>query len=182
MIIKYQGYTPEIDKMAYVDLTAQVIGDVVIGEESSVWFNAVLRGDINSIRIGKFTNIQDGCILHTSENEESRVELGDHITVGHRAILHGCKIESFSLVGMGSVILDGAVVESESMVAAGAVVTKGTVVGKRTLVAGVPAKQIRELEDGEGEGIKASALAYARIKEGYRTPDEDKFDVKGFRS
>ena len=181
MIIKYEEYTPEIHKNAYVDLSAQVIGDVIIEEESSIWFTAVLRGDVNPIRIGKFTNIQDGCILHTSENEESRVDIGDHVTVGHRAILHGCKIESYSLIGMGAVILDGAVVESGSIVGAGAVVTKGTIVAKRTMVAGVPAVPLREIGEQEFEGIKSSALSYSELKEKYRIPEQDKFGVRGFQ-
>jgi carbonic anhydrase/acetyltransferase-like protein (isoleucine patch superfamily) len=181
MIIKYGSHTPQIHKRAYVDLTAYVIGDVTIGEESSVWFGAVIRGDINRIRIGKFTNIQDGCVLHVSENE-GYLEIGDHVTVGHRAILHACKVESYCLIGMGAVVLDGAVVGPESIVGAGAVVTKGTVVPKRALVVGVPAKPIREVGDEDIEEIRSSANGYVQLKENYLKPDEEKFNVRGFGS
>jgi len=181
MIIKYGGLVPQIHKSAYVDLTAYVIGDVVIGEESSVWFGAVIRGDVGSIRIGKFTNIQDGCVLHVS-GEEGSLEIGDHVTVGHNATLHGCRVESYCLIGMGAVVLDGAIVGPESIVGAGAVVTKGTVVPKRTLVAGVPAKPIREVGDDDIEEIRSSAKGYAGLKENYRKPDEEKFNVRGFGS
>jgi carbonic anhydrase/acetyltransferase-like protein (isoleucine patch superfamily) len=163
MIKSYKGIHPDIDSSAFVDQSAQVIGDVKIGEESSVWFNATIRGDVNSIRIGARTNIQDGSVLHVTKDTHPLL-LGDDITIGHSVSLHGCHIEGPALIGIGAIILDGAHIEPNVMVAAGALVTEGMRVKSGTLVMGAPAKPKRPLTPEELEWLKISALNYV----GYR--------------
>jgi carbonic anhydrase/acetyltransferase-like protein (isoleucine patch superfamily) len=135
-----------------------VIGDVRVGKDASVWFGAVLRGDINSILVGERTNIQDGCVLHVTH--EHGVRIGRDVTVGHRAVVHGCTIADECLIGMGSVILDGVRIETHALVAAGAVVLEKTVVPEGSLVAGIPARVIRQLTGREREAISESARHY----------------------
>ena len=166
MIKKYLNESPRIDKSAFIEESAQIIGDVEIGANSSIWFNAVVRGDVNYIRIGEKTNIQDGSILHVTLNKFP-LYIGNRVTVGHGAILHGCQIEDDTLIGLGAKILDGALVESFSMVAAGSVVKQGFKVPSGYLVAGVPAKVIRPLSDEEKEKIKISADNYVRYFKNY---------------
>ncbi len=157
MIRSYQGMTPRIPESSYVDLSAQVIGDVVLGENSSVWMNAVLRGDVNSIRVGSHSNVQDCCVLHGQRNLYS-VTVGDWVTIGHNATVHGCVVEDAVLIGMGVVVLNNARIGEGSIIAAGAIVPEGTQVPPRTLWAGVPAKLRRTLDDKDRELI----LMYAR--------------------
>ena len=157
-IVLYQGISPEIDKSVFIAPNATVIGDVQIKADSSIWFGAVLRGDEVSIRIGQRTNIQDGVIIHGDEGKD--VIIGDDVTIGHGAIVHGCKIESGALIGMGAVILDGVVVESGALVAAGAVVSPGKRVCANTLWAGVPAKQIRTMDNRPQSAILKNAEHY----------------------
>ena len=157
MIRSYQGKQPVVGESSYVDLSAQVIGDVEIGENSSVWMNAVLRGDVNSIRVGNNSNVQDCAVLHGQRYLYS-VTVGDWVTIGHNAIVHGCVLEDTVLIGMNATVLNNAHVGEGSIIAAGAVVPEGTVVPKRTLWAGVPAKMRRELGDADRELI----LTYAR--------------------
>jgi carbonic anhydrase/acetyltransferase-like protein (isoleucine patch superfamily) len=149
--------TPRIPESSYVDLSAQVIGDVVLGENSSVWMNAVLRGDVNSIRVGSHSNVQDCCVLHGQRNLYS-VTVGDWVTIGHNATVHGCVVEDAVLIGMGVVVLNNARIGEGSIIAAGAIVPEGTQVPPRTLWAGVPAKLRRTLDDKDRELI----LMYAR--------------------
>ena len=157
MIRSYQGRQPVVPGTSYVDLSAQVIGDVELGENSSVWMNAVLRGDVNSIRVGSNSNVQDCAVLHGQRYLYS-VHVGDWVTIGHNATVHGCVVEDAVLIGMGVVVLNNARIGEGSIIAAGAVVPEGTVVPPRTLWAGVPAKMRRELADKDRELI----LQYAR--------------------
>jgi carbonic anhydrase/acetyltransferase-like protein (isoleucine patch superfamily) len=157
MIRSYQGRQPVVGENSYVDLSAQVIGDVEIGENSSVWMNAVLRGDVNSIRVGNNSNVQDCAVLHGQRYLYS-VTVGDWVTIGHNAIVHGCVLEDTVLIGMNATVLNNAHIGEGSIIAAGAVVPEGTIVPKRTLWAGVPAKMRRELGDADRELI----LTYAR--------------------
>jgi carbonic anhydrase/acetyltransferase-like protein (isoleucine patch superfamily) len=157
MIRSYQGMQPVLPESSYVDLSAQVIGDVVIGEHSSVWMNAVIRGDVNSIRIGSNSNVQDCAVLHGQRYLYS-VTVGDWVTIGHNATVHGCVLEDAVLIGMNATVLNNARVGEGSIIAAGAVVPEGTVVPPRTLWAGIPAKMRRDLGDKDRELI----LTYAR--------------------
>ncbi len=146
MIRSYQGRLPQIPAGCYIDLSAQVIGDVTLGEHSSVWMNAVLRGDVHSIRVGANTNVQDCAVLH-GQRKAYPVIVGDWVTIGHNATVHGCVVGDAVLVGMGSVLLNGCRIGEGSIIAAGAVIPEGTIVPPRTLWAGVPAKLRRELGD-----------------------------------
>jgi carbonic anhydrase/acetyltransferase-like protein (isoleucine patch superfamily) len=157
MLRSYQGMYPTVPDSSYVDLSAQVVGDVTIGEHSSVWMNAVLRGDVHSIRVGDNSNVQDCAVLHGQRNLYS-VTVGDWVTIGHNAIVHGCALADTVLIGMNATVLNNAKVGEGSIIAAGAVVPEGTVVPPRTLWAGVPAKMRRELGDADRELI----LQYAR--------------------
>lgn len=143
-IIPVRGFTPEIGEDVFLAENATIIGDTVIDDGCSIWFNAVIRGDVNSIRIGKNVNIQDGSVLHTLY-EKSTIEIGDNVSVGHNATIHGAKICSNVLVGMGATILDGAVIGENSIIAANALITSNTIVEPGSLYAGVPAKKIKEV-------------------------------------
>lgn len=145
-----------------------MIGDVDLAEDSSVWFNAVLRGDIHHIRIGRRSNIQDGTIIHVTR--EYPVEIGDEVTVGHQAMLHGCRLESCSLIGMNAVVLDNARVGPFALVAAGSVVREHFVVPEGMLVAGVPAKIVRPLTDSEKQALRQSADNYVEYARSYQIP------------
>ncbi|MBP5455473.1 MAG: gamma carbonic anhydrase family protein [Paludibacteraceae bacterium] len=144
LIKSVRGFTPKIGKNVFLADNATVIGDVEMGDDCSIWFNTVLRGDVNSIRIGNKVNIQDGSVLHTLY-EKSTIEIGDNVSVGHNATIHGAKICSNVLIGMGSTILDGAVIGENSIIAANALVTSGTIVEPGSLYAGVPAKKIKDV-------------------------------------
>lgn len=150
-----------IHPSVFVAPGAFVVGDVVIGENSSVWYNAVLRGDMAQIVIGKNTNVQDGCILHTDPG--SQLRLGDYVTVGHGAILHGCTVQEGSLVGMGAIVLDGAVIGRNCLIGAGALVTRRTVVPDGSLVLGNPAKIKRSLSAKEQENLRDNAYEYIAL-------------------
>ncbi|HEY9126552.1 MAG TPA: gamma carbonic anhydrase family protein [Acidobacteriaceae bacterium] len=166
MLRSYQGRQPIIGDDSYIDLSAQVIGDVTIGEHSSVWMNAVLRGDVNSIRVGNNSNVQDCAVLHGQRYLYS-VTVGDWVTIGHNAIVHGCTLEDMVLIGMNATVLNNAKVGEGSIIAAGAVVPEGTVVPPRTLWAGVPAKMRRELGDADRELILQYAKNYVDYTEIY---------------
>lgn len=163
MLRSYRGITPGVHPTAYVDESAQIIGDVQIGAESSVWMNCVVRGDVNHIRIGRRSNLQDGTIVHVMRDTHA-THLGDEVTVGHGAILHGCVIADRCLIGMGAVLLNGVTVASDSIVAAGTLVPEETRIPPRSLVMGRPGKVRRELSDQE----VASILDYAGRYVGYR--------------
>jgi carbonic anhydrase/acetyltransferase-like protein (isoleucine patch superfamily) len=154
MIRPFRGVLPQIPTSAYVDVSAQVIGDVHLGEQSSVWCNAVLRGDMFYIRIGDRTNIQDNCVVHTRTGTHPTI-LQDEVTVGHSVTLHGCYVERGALIGIGSIVLDDARVGSQSLVAAGSLISPGTIIPARSLVMGIPARVKRALTDEEVSGLGA---------------------------
>ncbi len=150
--------SPRVATSAFVAQSADVIGDVEIGENASVWYQCVLRGDINRIAIGANSNVQDGTVIHVADRAGTVV--GEWVTVGHRALLHACTIEDEVLIGMGAIVMDGAVVGSRSIVGAGAVVTGGTIVPPGSLVLGAPAKVTRSLTEAEQESIRVWAVRY----------------------
>lgn len=154
MIKPFREKTPKIDRSAFVAENAVIIGDVEIAAEASIWYNCVLRGDVNFIRIGARTNIQDGTIIHVSRGEQYPTIIEEEVTVGHSATIHGCRIESGSLVGIGAIVLDGARIGRNSLIAAGSVVTPNTVIPERSFVVGSPARVKRELSDDEVEGLQ----------------------------
>jgi carbonic anhydrase/acetyltransferase-like protein (isoleucine patch superfamily) len=163
----FGGKTPRIDPSVYLAEGSVVIGDVEIGAGSSIWFGAVVRGDVNSIRIGARTNIQDLAVVHVTGGTYPTV-IGDDVTVGHQAVLHGCTVKDRCLIGIGAIVLDGAVVGEEAMVGAGTLVPPGMVVPDRTLVMGAPARVKRTLDDADVEGLRASAAHYVDHAERYR--------------
>jgi carbonic anhydrase/acetyltransferase-like protein (isoleucine patch superfamily) len=145
LIKEVRGFTPQIGKNCYLAENATVVGDVVIGDDCSVWFNAVLRGDVNSIRIGNKVNIQDGAVLHTLY-QKSVVEIGDNVSIAHNAVIHGAKICSNVLIGMGAIVMDHAVIGENSIIAAGAVVLSNTIVESGSIWGGNPAKKLKDIE------------------------------------
>ena len=167
MITAFQNIHPSIHETAFITDDAIVIGDVEIGEDASIWFGSIVRGDVNYIRIGARTNIQDATVIHVSSKDHPTV-LEDNITVGHRVTLHGCYVESGSLVGIGSIILDGARIGRNSLVAAGSLVTPGTVIPPSSLVMGAPAKVKRPLSDEELNGLDQSWKNYVELSRRYR--------------
>ena len=156
-IMPYKGITPSIHESVTLFDGVCITGDVEISEDCTVWFNSVIRGDVNAIRIGKRTNIQDLCMLHVT-HERYALTIGSDVTLGHSVVVHGCTIHDFALVGMGARVLDGAVINSRSIVAAGAIVRERFIVPEGTLVAGTPAKIIRDLTDSDMEMITAIPL------------------------
>lgn len=166
MIRSYQGRLPQIPTSCYVDLSAQLIGDVILGEHSSVWMNAVLRGDVNSIRVGANSNVQDCSVLHGQRNLYP-VIVGDWVTIGHNATVHGCVVEDAVLIGMGVTILNDCRIGEGSIIAAGAVLPEHTVVPPRTLWAGVPAKLRREISEADRKLILEYAQNYLDYTEIY---------------
>jgi carbonic anhydrase/acetyltransferase-like protein (isoleucine patch superfamily) len=169
MILEYKGCHPKIHNSVFVAESADLIGDVTVGKESSIWFHAVLRGDVNFIRIGERTNIQDGCVLHVTYKTHPLI-LHDGITVGHGVMLHGCTIASNTLIGIGSVLLDGCEVAENTIVGAGSLVTERTRIPSGVLAIGRPAKPYRDLTEEEIEGIRKSAAHYVEYKKDYKTP------------
>ncbi|HZX13430.1 MAG TPA: gamma carbonic anhydrase family protein [Thermodesulfobacteriota bacterium] len=159
MIKSYNGIFPKIHSSVFIADSAEVIGDVTIGEESSVWFQTVIRGDVNFIKIGARTNIQDNSVLHVTHNTHP-VIIGNDVTAGHRVVIHGCTISDYVLIGIGAIVLDGAIVEENSIVGAGSLVAPGFKVPSGTVVMGVPAKVKRELSPEEVMQIKQSAVNY----------------------
>src|SRR5580693_10124130 len=157
MLRSYQGHSPKIPASCYIDQSAQILGDVVLGERASVWMNAVLRGDVNSIRLGTCSNVQDCAVLHGQRNLYP-VIVGDWVTIGHNATVHGCVVEDECLIGIGARVLNNCRIGTGSIIAAGSVVPEHTVVPPRTLWAGVPAKMRRELTDKD----RALILEYAK--------------------
>jgi carbonic anhydrase/acetyltransferase-like protein (isoleucine patch superfamily) len=169
----FKGNSPRIAANAYVDETALVIGDVSIGEDSSIWPMVVARGDVNSIHIGAGSNIQDGSVLHVTHDSKYApggfaLHIGDGVTVGHRVVLHGCRIGDGCLIGMTATVMDGAVVGPRSIVGAGCLVPGGKVLEGGFLYVGSPARQARALTESELESLKYAAQHYARLKEQHR--------------
>lgn len=167
MILKYKDHTPEIHESCFVAGSADIIGRVTLEEDCSIWFGAVLRGDCNSIHIGKGSNIQDNCTVHVGHVES--VEIGEHVTVGHNAVIHGCKIGSNCLIGMGSTILNNAEIGENTIIGAGSLVTSGKKIPSGVLCMGSPAKVIRQLSDEEIEKvIKSGARFYLEEMKEYK--------------
>ena len=164
MITEFKGKKPLISETAFVADSAEIIGDVEVGYNSSIWFNAVIRGDVHFIKMGNKVNVQDGAVIHCTY-QKSPTTIGNNVSIGHNAIVHGCTIKDNVLVGMGSIIMDDCVVESNSIIAAGAVVTTGTHVEAGSIYAGMPAKKIKdispELSKGEIDRIANNYVKYS---------------------
>jgi carbonic anhydrase/acetyltransferase-like protein (isoleucine patch superfamily) len=166
----HEDKKPEIGKQVYLAPYSVVLGDVKIGEGSSIWFNSVIRGDVNSIEIGKNTNIQDLSMIHVTNLDSPKAAntiIGDEVTVGHRVIIHGCTIEDRCLIGMGAIVMDKVVVGESSIIGAGSLVTERTIIPPRSLVIGSPAKVVRELTDAEINWLPKSAEHYAKLAKKY---------------
>jgi len=174
MLHKYQGISPKLGHNTWVAPSADVIGDVTCGEECSIWFGCVVRGDVHYIKIGDRVNIQDLSMIHVTHykkpdrSDGNPTIIGNDVTIGHRVMLHGCTIEDACLIGMSATILDGAVIGKESIVGAGALVTKGKIFPPRSLIMGSPAKAVRELGDDEVKELYASAHRYVAFKSEYQ--------------
>jgi carbonic anhydrase/acetyltransferase-like protein (isoleucine patch superfamily) len=167
MVRIFKNHAPRVAPSAYVDESAQVIGDVVIGEESSVWMNAVVRGDVNHIRIGSRTNVQDGTIVHVMRDPSHPTTVGDDVTVGHGVTLHGCSVADRCLIGMGAILLNGSSVGEDCIVAAGTLLPEGMAVPARSLVMGSPGNVRRPLTDDEVAFILQSAQNYVAYRLDY---------------
>ena len=171
-IRSYQGKTPVLGARAYVDPAATLIGDVELGDDSSLWPGTVVRGDVHYIRIGARTNVQDGTIIHVTHDGTYTpggfpTIIGDDVTIGHAAVIHACRIEDLCLIGMHATVLDGAVVKKYGFVGAGAVVSPGKTVGEGELWLGNPARMVRRLSEREIEQLRYSAQHYVRLKDAY---------------
>ncbi|MBT4904928.1 MAG: gamma carbonic anhydrase family protein [Flavobacteriaceae bacterium] len=165
MLIKtVRGFTPQWGSDCFVAENATLIGDLIMGDQCSVWYQAVIRGDVNAIRVGNRVNIQDGAVIHATY-EKAATTIGDDVSIGHNAIVHGCILKDKVLVGMGSIIMDNCIVESNSIIAAGSVVTQNTHIPEGTIYAGIPARKIKdidpELQKGEIERIAKNYLMYS---------------------
>lgn len=164
VILPVKGISPKLGENCFVAPNATIVGDVVMGDECSVWFNAVVRGDVNSIRIGNKVNIQDGAVLHCTY-QKTKVSLGNNVSIGHNAIVHGCTVHDNVLIGMGAIVMDNCEIGSNTIIAAGAVVTEGTIVPSGCIFAGVPAKKVKdisqELISGEIDRIANNYLMYS---------------------
>jgi carbonic anhydrase/acetyltransferase-like protein (isoleucine patch superfamily) len=164
VILPVKGVQPEFGKDCFIAPNATIVGDVIMGEGCSVWFNAVVRGDVNSIRIGNKVNIQDGAVIHCTY-EKTKTIIGDNVSIGHNAIVHGCTVEDNVLIGMGAIVMDNARIGSNTIIAAGAVVLEGTQVEPGTIYAGVPAKKVKEISmelvNGEINRIANNYIMYA---------------------
>jgi carbonic anhydrase/acetyltransferase-like protein (isoleucine patch superfamily) len=167
MIKSFQNLTPKIHESAFIAENAVIIGDVEIGERASVWYNCVLRGDVNHIRVGAGTNIQDACVIHVSRGAQFPAIIENEVTVGHSATIHGCHIETGSLIGIGAIILDGARIGKNSLVAAGSLVTPNTVIPAGSFVLGSPARVKRELTDDEIANLQKFWQNYIALSEIY---------------
>ena len=165
LILPIKGVSPELGENCYVAENATIVGDVVLGNDCTVWFNAVIRGDVNAIRIGNKTNIQDGAVIHCTY-QTNKTFIGDNVSIGHNAIVHGCTVHSDVLIGMGSIVMDRAVVHSNTIIAAGAVVLEGTICEGGAIYAGVPAKKVKDIApekiSGEINRIANNYIKYAR--------------------
>lgn len=170
-IIPVRGFTPQIGNNCFLAPNATIIGDTVIGDDCSIWFNTVVRGDVNSIKIGNCVNIQDGSVLHTLY-QKSTIEIGDHVSIGHNVTIHGAKIHDYALIGMGAVVMDDAVVGEGALVAAGSVVLSRTVIGPHELWGGAPAKFIKMVEPEKAKEMNRKiAHNYLMYSSWYTNPE-----------
>lgn len=170
LILPVKGISPQFGKDCYLADNSTVVGEVIMGANCSVWFNAVVRGDVNSIIIGDNTNIQDGAIIHCTY-KAANTEIGDNVSIGHNAIVHGCKIESNVLIGMGAIVMDNAVVKSGSIIAAGAVVLENTIVEANSIYAGVPAKKVKEVDGKRDYLFARTAKNYIMYSKWFKKDD-----------
>ena len=167
LIKPLNGITPKFGKNCFLAENATIIGDVIMGDDCSVWYNAVVRGDVHSIRIGNKTNIQDGAIIHCTY-KKADVQIGDNVSIAHSAIIHGCILHDNILIGMGAIVMDHAVVHPNSIIAAGSVVRSGTIVEEGTIYAGTPAKKIKEIGPEMRDEIQRIANNYPMYAEWYK--------------
>ena len=159
LVRSVRGKHPEFGENCWLADNATVVGDVIMGEHCTVWFNAVVRGDVNSIRIGNYSNVQDGAVIHCTY-QKNGTYIGDYVSIAHNAIVHGCVIEDHVLIGMGSIVMDGAVIGTGAIVAAGAIVTQNTKVPPRTIYAGNPAKYLKDVSPDLNAAIDRTANNY----------------------
>ena len=169
MLLTHQGQTPRLGREVWIAPTAMVIGDVELGDDVSIWFGTVIRGDVHSIRIGSGSNIQDNSVVHVTTGLHSTT-IGRNVTVGHSVTLHGCTVEDGALVGIGSIVLDGSVIGAGAMVGAGSLVTPGTVIPPRMLAVGSPARVKRPLTDAEWDYVSTAAPNYIALARQYARP------------
>ncbi len=162
MILAFQGKVPQLGSTVFIADNATVLGDVSIGDRSSIWYGTVIRGDVQKITIGNNTNIQDCCVVHVT-TETCPTKIGDDVTVGHGAIIHGCTIKGLAMIGMGAIIMDGAIVEQECVVGAGSLIAPGQTFPAGSLIIGSPARVKREISDEERHWIRQSAEQYAQL-------------------
>ncbi len=167
MLLEYLGKKPQLHESVFVAEGVHVIGDVIIGKDSSLWFNTVVRGDVNYIRIGDRTNVQDNSVIHVT-HEKFPTVIASNVTVGHAAVIHGCTVEDCSLIGMGAILLDGCRIGEHSLVAAGSLVREGFIVPPGSLAAGVPARVVRQLTNEELRRLEESAQHYVDYVSNYR--------------
>jgi len=173
MILKVRGISPKIGADCYIAPNATIAGEVTMGDQCSVWFNAVLRGDVHYIKIGNKVNIQDGAVIHCTY-KTAPTNIGNNVSIGHNAIVHGCTIHDDVLIGMGSIVMDDCVIESNSIIAAGAVVIKGTHVPAGTVFAGMPAKKIKDIDPSLSEGeIQRIANNYILYSSWFKEEDQE---------
>ena len=170
-LISFDGKTPVIHESAWIAGDATLIGDVHIGSNSSIWFKTVLRGDINVIRIGSYVYVQDNAVVHVGHADDHYTVIEDYVSVGHQVTLHGCRIKTETLIGIGAIILNGATVESQTIVAAGALVRAGETVPPGVLFAGVPGNVIRPLSNDEKMGLRSHPTNYWSVAQKYRDAD-----------
>lgn len=170
LILPFNGITPVWGEDCFIAPSATITGDVQMGQHCSVWFNAVIRGDVNSIRIGDFTNIQDGALVHGTYKYASTT-IGSGVSIGHHAMIHGCTIEDDVLIGMGAIVLDHAVVQKGCLVGAGSVVTERSVLESGWLYAGIPARKIKQLDEDRLALMKRTAIRYPEYGKMYNLPD-----------
>jgi carbonic anhydrase/acetyltransferase-like protein (isoleucine patch superfamily) len=168
MILGFAGKTPNIGERVFIAESADIIGDVTIGEDSSIWFGSILRGDISPICIGRRTNIQDGTVIHVARGSNDPMLIGNDVSIGHHSTIHACTIEDCCLIGMGSIILDGAVIAKNSIIGAGSLVTSKKVFPSRSLILGSPAVVVRPLTDEEVQSIHETGFRYVDLSKQYR--------------
>lgn len=169
LILPVKGIHPKIGDNCFVAENATIVGDVVIGNECSVWFNAVVRGDVNAIRIGNKTNIQDGAVIHCTY-QKAATSIGNNVSIGHRAIVHGCTVEDNVLIGMGAIVMDKAVVQKNTIVAAGAIVLENMLCESGFIYAGIPAKKVKQLSPEQTEGLEKVANNYVMYSSWFTDP------------
>lgn len=181
LILPVNGKMPEMGKVCFVAPNATIVGDVVMGDECSVWFNAVVRGDVNFIKMGNKVNVQDGAVIHCTY-QKNATDIGNNVSIGHNAIVHGCTIHDNVLVGMGAIVMDRCVINSNSIIAAGAVVLEGTIVEAGSIYAGVPAKKVKDISpekiSGEIDRIANNYTKYASWFENYNEVKENNISTE----